>query len=805
MRTRRLIVAIGAFAAFATPGVALARAPVRSPLDTRPRETAPLERAKQRADRVLPPASRNASPAPRTQLFSGVQFDGLSSTSNAAWAGYTPPDPTGSVGPANYVEIVNSMIAVYDKTGAPQGSPADLQTFFINNGLPLAQGHTHDDAGDSVFDVQVQWDGASDRWLVAAADVAQPADSSHSGLASLVYGFSKTADPTGQWCVYQTTPAAPFEDYPKLGHDGTHLMIGTNEFADSSDASPFLGAQLWTAPTPDATPIADSTPVPDDCPAAPATGHPLTGAFTPVPVNVADATSSTTGYVVATTGGGTQNSIKLYSVDASANVSGPSSIPVSSWSPPPNVQQPGTTSTLDSQDGRLTQAVAVNGDIWTQHSVRSADGKRAEVRWYELDGTAKTKLQQGSITDPSNSVFNPAVSPAMDGTDAGIQYNVGGAFHLVEVRSQTRDAATAADTMVNELRVGGPSAAIDNDFTCAQGPSCRWGDYSGMSPDPDPSNTHTVWGTNQLNGSIQPNNDPSWITRNFAVQFSSADPAPDTTVDGFPFTTPSPTPAFNFASSETGSTFRCSIDGGASAACAPGQPFGGPLGNGAHTFSAQAVDASGQPDPTPAQGTFTVAAALPDTAIDSGPPASGNVRTAAFSFHSSKAGSTFQCSLDGSAFTPCGPPFTTGVLSIGAHAFAVRAVDAQGNTDPTPAASSFKVLLARPRARVRSQRASRRGTVAVRVTCPAVRAQLCAGSVVLTYKLTGSRRTIRLGTKRHFRVSSGHTANVHAKLRRSAVKLLRQKKRLRVIATVTFTAPSTRTTKAFRLSAPRKS
>ncbi|HKN93247.1 MAG TPA: hypothetical protein VJU60_02855, partial [Thermoleophilaceae bacterium] len=409
MRTRRLIVAIGALAAFATPGAALARGPVRSPLDTRPRETRSLERAKQRADRALPPASRSASPAPRTQLFSGLQFDGLSATSNALWAGYTPPDSTGAVGPANYVEIVNSMIGFYDKSGNLLSPPADLQTFFIDNGLPLQPGVSHDDAGDSVFDVQAQWDAASDRWLIAAADVAPPPDSTHPGLASLVYGFSKSDDPTGAWCVYQTTPDTPFEDYPKLGHDGTHLMIGSNEFRDSSEASGFIGANVWTAPTPDTTAIGAT------CPAAPATVHALPDAFTPVPANMADATSSTTGYVVATSGSGTQSSLQLYTVDSSAAISGPTLIPVGTFSAPPDVQQPGVPDVLDSQDGRLTQAVSVDGDIWTQHTVRSADGQRAEVRWYELDGAAKTRLQEGAVADASNSVFNAAISPAMDG------------------------------------------------------------------------------------------------------------------------------------------------------------------------------------------------------------------------------------------------------------------------------------------------------------------------------------------------------------------------------------------------------
>ncbi|HKN93770.1 MAG TPA: hypothetical protein VJU60_05530, partial [Thermoleophilaceae bacterium] len=233
-------------------------------------------------------------------------------------------------------------------------------------------------------------------------------------------------------------------------------------------------------------------------------------------------------------------------------------------------------------------------------------------------------------------------------------------------------------------------------------------------------------------------------------------------------------------------------------------PFGPALGNGPHTLTVQAIDAAGQPDTTPAQGSFTIAAPLPETAIGSGPPASGTNRKATFTFGTNKPGSSFQCSLDGSAFVPCASPFTTGVLSIGQHAFAVRAVDAQGNIDPTPAVSSFKVLLARPSATVRSQRASRKGVVTVRVNCPAVRRQLCAGSVVFTYKLKGSRHTIRLGTKRHFRVSSGRRASVHVRLRRSALELLRKKKRLRVVATINFTAPTMRTTKAFRLTAPRR-
>src|SRR5205823_7167974 len=131
------------------------------------------------------------------------------------------------------------------------------------------------------------------------------------------------------------------------------------------------------------------------------------------------------------------------------------------------------------------------------------------------------------------------------------------------------------------------------------------------------------------------------------------------------------------------------------------------LANGTYTFAVIATDASGQSS-VPVQGTFTIAAPLPDTVIDSGPPASGTSRTASFSFHSTKPGSTSQCSLDGSAFAACGTPFTRTHLSPAQHAFAVRSIDAQGNLDPTPAVASFKVSLAQAHASIRPQRISRK-------------------------------------------------------------------------------------------------
>ena len=51
----------------------------------------------------------------------------------------------------------------------------------------------------------------------------------------------------------------------------------------------------------------------------------------------------------------------------------------------------------------------------------------------------------------------------------------------------------------------------------------------------------------------------------------------------------------------------------------------------------------------------------------------------------------FQCSLDGSAYKDCSSPTTYSHLSRSIHTFKVRAVDAAGNVDASPATFSWTV------------------------------------------------------------------------------------------------------------------
>jgi hypothetical protein len=54
---------------------------------------------------------------------------------------------------------------------------------------------------------------------------------------------------------------------------------------------------------------------------------------------------------------------------------------------------------------------------------------------------------------------------------------------------------------------------------------------------------------------------------------------------------------------------------------------------------------------------------------------------------------TFECSIDGGAWTDCSSGLPMGSLGADEHTLAVVATDADGNTDPTPATATWELRL----------------------------------------------------------------------------------------------------------------
>lgn len=173
---------------------------------------------------------------------------------------------------------------------------------------------------------------------------------------------------------------------------------------------------------------------------------------------------------------------------------------------------------------------------------------------------------------------------------------------------------------------------------------------------------------------------------------------PDTTLDSAPAGSvkDSPPPQFTFHSSETGGVFECRLDGAAWTTCS--SPVTAPLlGGGAHSFEVRAYDDSGNVDPSPAKATWTtIDTTAPDTIIDSGPVNSDHDFSVNLVFHSTEPASTFECRRESGPWEPCESPYSYTLTSGGWHTVAVRATDAAGNVDPSPASDTWYVALATP-------------------------------------------------------------------------------------------------------------
>src|SRR5262245_55511488 len=165
----------------------------------------PDEKAPRQRDAALQqtlPSKPTVIPTP------SLTFEGLSAADNTAAFGtpFAPPDPTGAVGPNDYVQTTNNLVRVYDKHGVPRGPAFKLSSLFASLGGLVAT----NDQGDTI----VLYDRMANRWMISQfAFTNSTTPPFHQAIA-----VSKNGDPTGAYWVYDfIVPGNNFNDYFKFG------------------------------------------------------------------------------------------------------------------------------------------------------------------------------------------------------------------------------------------------------------------------------------------------------------------------------------------------------------------------------------------------------------------------------------------------------------------------------------------------------------------------------------------------------------------------------------------------------------
>ncbi len=495
--------------------------------------------AKEREETDVVPVEYPIAPKPDPLL--GLQEQaGLSRTPDGFSAllrdfpgqgsGSSPPDTTGAVGRHHYVQVVNqsvSTVRVLDKV-----TGANLKTFTMQSlaaGPPCSSGFC---------DPVVVYDSMADRWLIAELP--------SSGGNVCIY-VSTSGDPTGTWYAYAFPVEPSLPDYPKYGvwpqsGGGSYLMganAGTSSVRDlfafdrgrmlaglpasfqefTVPRLPNLGFQLvlptsleGTVPPPDGEPAIFMRQRDDEA---------LSGGSTPG--DVLELWALTVDWTTPASSSFVQlPSLPIADFDLTLCGIG------SSWACMP---QPNTSQKLDPireplhfplHYRNLGDHQALVGTFPTD-----VDGTdHAALRWFELRkvGAGPWTVHQEGVIGGESGVHRSVGSIAMDQSgNLALAYTRTGtsAPYFPSLYYRGRLAADAPGTMPQ-----GEYALVDG--TSSKTNNERWGDYAGMSVDPE--DDCTFWFTSEYGG--------SGSTRVAAFRFDAcgcaAVPAPPVTLASAP-------------------------------------------------------------------------------------------------------------------------------------------------------------------------------------------------------------------------------------------------------------------------------
>jgi hypothetical protein len=434
-----------------------------------------------------------------------VNFEGLRGDDNIPVLGGipVPPDPDGDVGPNHYVQMVNTVWAVYSKTGTRLLGPLSLASIWAGFEVPDCE----DNSGDPI----VLHDQFADRFILTQFTTVGP--TYYNCVA-----VSTTGDPTGSYFRYAFSTSINFPDYPKYGVWRNAYFLTTREFAPDDS---FAGIGVYAL---------ERRKMIDGNPAAravsflvgPGTGAPayLTGdGWLPSDV---DGTrlppAGSPNYIVGTQDdegpyGAPFDAINVFKMFVSwgptptASFTGPTVLPVAEFDSdfpcvPPGtrncIPQPGTTQRIDilSYRQRPIWRLAYRNfrtyeSLVTNQSVEASPGV-AGTRWYEIrrPGDQPVIWQQATYA-PADGVNRWMGSIAQDKRgNMALGYSVSNGTNVFPgIRYTGRLRGDPANTLPQG------EAVIVNGSGSQLTTFARWGDYTSMNI--DPSDDCRFWYTNE--------------------------------------------------------------------------------------------------------------------------------------------------------------------------------------------------------------------------------------------------------------------------------------------------------------------
>ena len=464
-----------------------------------------------------------AGPAPApAATFEGLDF--------GTWGNGHPPDTVGDVGPAHYIQAINTALGIFDKATGSLISAFTFNTF-------MSQGHFGNICDTNNFgDPVILYDTFEDRWVItdfafvlSAGNVIPP--------ALQCFAVSKTGDPIGGgWNFYSIETPGGLGDYPKFGIWSDGIYMSANMFGYPA-GSPFQGAKLFALNKAQMYAGAPSVQVVSfDAPA---------GDFTLLPANARLQTGTpapgTPNYFLSTWLFTNAVTVYKFHVDwnriSLSTFTGPD-VPIAATSWPNQGVANAPSQVGNSLDVLQIRAMMQNQysnisgveSLWATHTVRRVLNGTAAPRWYQVNvtgGTVGAAMSQAATWDPDAANvmnrFMPSLAVNRNG-DMALGYSTSNATTKPAIKYAGRLAGDPINTFsqTEQTLIQGLGTQTGN---CGGQPCTRWGDYSAMSLDPDGC---TFWYTNMY----YPVDGLNHHTRVGSFVFESCTPATNGSIQG---------------------------------------------------------------------------------------------------------------------------------------------------------------------------------------------------------------------------------------------------------------------------------